>query len=152
MPNFYLVWACGQLIDDEFSILIANRKVWGPGNDDDSAHPCMEYIAIDSDEADTVQPFCNLAPRRQTDIEQRLLAHTGVHGVKDRIAVFQQQVAAERGYLDMRRKGALFIVEDQLHRLRGSVSVERMECKNRILQSAMSSDEQSFVRYLGATE
>jgi hypothetical protein len=57
-----------------------------------------------------------------------------VHGVKDRIAVFQQQVAAYRGYLDIRREGALFVIEDQFHRLRGSGSAERMECKNRIFE------------------
>ena len=52
----------------------------------------------------------------------------------------------------MRRECALFIVEDQLHGLRGSLSVERMERKDRVSQSAVSSDEQSFVRHLGAAK
>ena len=101
---------------------------------------------------DSVQPFCNLAPCRQADVEQSLFAQARVHGVKNRIAIFQQQVAADGGDLDMRREGALFIVEDQLHGLRGSLPVERMERKDSVSQSAVSSDEQSFVRHLGAAE
>ena len=152
MPDFHLVLTWGQVIHGEFPALIANRKVGSPGNEDNSAHPGVEHIAIDSDETDSIQPLCNLTPGRQADIEKCLATHTGVHGVKDRIAVFQQYVATDGSYLDMRREGALFIVEHQLHRLRVSSSVERMEGQNRILQSAMSSDEQSFVRYPRAAE
>ncbi len=152
MPDFHLVWARRQLIDDEFSMLVGNREIGSPGNNDDSAHPSMEHIAVDSDETDSVQPFCNLAPCRQTDVEQSLFAKARVYGVKNRIAILEQQFTAYGRDLDMRRECALFIVEDQFHGLRGSLSVERMERKNCVSQSAVSSDEQSFVQYLRAAE
>ena len=152
MPDLHLVWACRQLIDDEFSMLVTNREICSPGNHDDSAHPCMEHIAVDSDETDSIQPFRHLAPCRQADVEQSLFAQARVDGVKNRIAVLKQQVAADRGYLDMRREGALLIVEDQLHGLRGNLSVERVERNNSVSQSTVSSDEQSFIRHLGAAQ
>src|SRR5688572_1085512 len=75
-----------------------------------------------------------------------------VYGVKNRIAVLKQQVAADSRYLHMRREGALLIVEDQLHGLRHSFSVERVEHKNSVSQTTVSSDEQSFIRHLGAAQ
>ena len=126
MPDFHLIWARRQAIDEKFSMLVADRKIGTPSHNDDSAHPCVEHIAVDLDETFSVQPFCNLAPCRQAHVEQSLFAKASVHRVKDRIAVFQQQVAAKSGYLDMRREGALLVVENQIHGLGGNFSVERL--------------------------
>jgi hypothetical protein len=83
----------------------------------------MEHIAVDSNETDSVQPFRHLAPPRQADVEQSLFAQARVHGMKNRIAILEQQIAAQGCDLDMRRECALFIVEYELHGLRGSLPV-----------------------------
>ena len=87
MPDLHLIAARRQMIDDEFSILVADRKILRPGNDDDSAHPCVEHIAVDFDDTDSVQTFCNSSPCRQADVEQSLFAKARVHGVKNRIGI-----------------------------------------------------------------
>jgi len=112
MPDLGAVSPCWQFLYKKISVPVAHRKIWRIRHDDRSAHPGMEHIAIDSYDSEAIQPFRNLPPSWQANVEQSLFAQTRVHCVKNRIAVLEQQFAARRGYLDVRRKGALLIVEN----------------------------------------
>jgi hypothetical protein len=77
-----------------------------------SAHPCVQHIKVNSGEADSVQPFRDLLASRQVDVKQCLVTHAHMHCVEDRVAILEQQFAADCTDLKVRRKRTLLIVEN----------------------------------------
>ena len=88
MPYFDVILAGRQLIELEVAALIGQRKIGRVRNHDGGAHPSVKNVAMDADHAGAIEPLHHVAPFWQTDIEQRLMAHARVHGVKNRIAIF----------------------------------------------------------------
>ncbi len=112
MPDLSPVLPRWQLLHDEISVLVTDGKVWRVGDDDDSAHPCVQHITVNSDDADSVQPFRDLSPSRQADVKQCLVTDARMHCVEDRVAILEQQFAADCTDLKVRRKRTLLIVEN----------------------------------------
>jgi len=55
--------------------------------------------------------FHDLPPSRQIDVESRFAFRARVHGVENRIAVLEQQLAPDDGNLHMRHRRAALSVE-----------------------------------------
>jgi len=115
MPNFHAVPARGQVAEVKSPGTVGHREEWGIRDHDRAAHPRVQDIAVDSNNADPLQPLRDTSPVRQADIEQSVSAQTCVHGVKNRIAVLEQQFAADGSHLNVRRKRTLPIVKNKLH-------------------------------------
>jgi len=115
MPNFHAVPASGQIADVKSPGTVGQREEWGIRDHDRGAHPRVQDIAVYFNNANPLQPLRDTSPVRQADIEQSVSAQTCVHGVKNWIAVLEQQFAADRSHLNVRRKRALPIVQNKLH-------------------------------------
>src|SRR6476620_10132532 len=75
-----------------------------------------------------------------------------MHGMENRVAVLEQQIAPDKSYLRMRRESAAPVIEHQLLRRRQWDRMDRSQNNHTIFQSAVLANQQSFVRNHGAAE
>ena len=106
----------------------------------------MKHIAIDFDNALPVENFQYLAPSREPHIEERVCAKPCMNSMQDRIAIFKNQLASQRGNLNVWLKCAMFVVQHDPPGLNGYAPIERAHRNNRIADATSGIDQQCFVR------
>jgi hypothetical protein len=105
----------------------------------------MKHITVNFDDTAPCKRFYYLSPPRKPYVEQRLLAHTSVHRVKNGIAVFEAQLTTQRRHLDMGRKSTVSIVQDDIGGLHSHLTFSGLQDHDGILNSPINADKQTFI-------
>ena len=107
---------------------------------------------MNSDNAASCERLRDLSPPGKPYVEQRLGAQTGMHSVKNRIAVLEAQLAAQRRHLDMRSKSAVAIIENDAGGLDSRRTIRGLQDYDGILDSPITVDKQAFIGNLRPAE
>ncbi|MBI2359298.1 MAG: hypothetical protein HYV04_10410 [Deltaproteobacteria bacterium] len=113
----------------------------------------MEDITRDDDDSSARQTFRYPPPSRQTLIKECLGAEPGMGIMENGVTVQQNYLTPYGHYLNMRDKGAVFVVEHgALRPTWGSYAFRSMDNDDHILEASILVYEQSLVGDRGPAE